>query len=158
MSDAPTLADIAAVIYRYSTAMDTRQWHLMDDVFAPDAVCDMGGMICNGRQDIVRFIKAAIECCAGTHHLNTNIEADISGDTARVTNKFSAWHRGKDAHKDTLFLALGTYEDEFVRATTGWRIQRRTERTQLEAWLDASNSGNMAEFFAAAFGSQANAQ
>ncbi len=152
MNDVQALADIAAVIYRYSTAMDTRQWQLMEEVFTPDVVGDLGGMICNGRQATVDFIKAAIDCCVSTHHMNTNIEATISGDTARVMNKFSAWHRGKDTQKNTLFLALGTYADEFVRTPAGWRIQRRTERMQLEAWLDASNPGNMAEFFAAAFG------
>ena len=152
MSDEAAARDeIAAVIYRYSTAMDTRDWSLMNDVFIPDAIGDMGGLICNGRADTVTFIRTAIECCSSTHHMNSNIEAEIKGDTARVSNKFSAWHVGKDKTRDTIFLALGTYTDDFVRTPAGWRIQRRAERMTMEAWLDASRPGKMEEFFAAAF-------
>jgi hypothetical protein len=143
--------EIAAVIYRYSTAMDTLQWHLMDDVFTVDAVGDLGGLGCNGRNDTVKFIRAAIECCERTHHMNSNIEAVVAGSTARVSSRFSAWHTGKDKTKDDVFLALGTYIDEFVRTDAGWRIARREERTQIEVWLDGSRKRAIVDFFAAAF-------
>ena len=66
-----------------------------------------------------------------------------------------AYHeRGWGAGMAT-FMALtqwqGEYTDEFARTAAGWRIKRRTERTQMEVWLDASHPGSMAEFFAAAF-------
>lgn len=151
MGHAETIHEIAGVIHRYSTAMDTRQWELMEEVFTVEAIGDLGGLVCNGRKETVRFIRSAIECCASTHHMNGNIEAAIRGDTASVRSKFSAWHLGKDRSQNDLFLALGTYSDEFVRTAAGWRIARREERTQMEVWLDASRKGNLEDFFAAAF-------
>ena len=50
-----------------------------------------------------------------------------------------------------MFLALGTYTDDFVRTGQGWRIARREERTQIEVWLDGSRKRDLTEFFAAAF-------
>jgi ketosteroid isomerase-like protein len=151
MSHIEAVGEITAIIYRYSTAMDTRQWQLMDEVFTADAVGDMGGLICNGRTEAVTFIRTAIECCAKTHHMNSNIETVVTGDTARVHSKFSAWHRGKNGTKDSVLLALGTYTDDFVRTSAGWRIKRRAEQPQMEVWIDASRPGNMSEFFGAAF-------
>ena len=46
MSHVEAMSEIAVIIYRYSTAMDTRQWHLMDDFFTPDAIGDLGGLVC----------------------------------------------------------------------------------------------------------------
>ena len=151
MSHVEAMSEIAAIIYRYSTAMDTRQWHLMDDVFTPDAIGDLGGLVCSGRDETVRFIRAAIECCERTHHMNSNIEAVVTGGSARVSSRFSAWHTGKDKTRDEVFLALGTYTDDFVRTEQGWRIARREERTQIEVWLDGSRKRDLTEFFAAAF-------
>jgi 3-phenylpropionate/cinnamic acid dioxygenase small subunit len=151
MSNPDATSEIAAVIYRYSTAMDTRQWQLMDEVFSSDVVGDLGGLVCNGRNDTVRFIRAAIECCERTRHMNGNIEAIVTGSSARVCSRLSAWHTGKDKTRDDVFLALGTYADEFVCTDAGWRIARREERTQIEVWLDGSRKRDLANFFATAF-------
>ena len=98
MSNVEATSEIAAIIYRYSTAMDTRQWHLMDDVFTPDVIGDLGGPACSGRDETVRFIRAAIECCERTHHMNSNIEADENG-------RFSA------RFEQVLCLAYGQGQD-----------------------------------------------
>lgn len=145
MSKSDDLAEISAVIARYSTAMDERQWHLMDDVFLEDATVNMNGqMFCNGRAKIVHLIRTAIECCSITHHMNSNIEVTFSGDTARVVNKFRAWHRGKGPREHLVFEALGDYTDDFVRTPHGWRIRHRAERSLID--IGASQE----EFFAEA--------
>ena len=140
MSHVEAMSEIAAIIYRYSTAMDTRQWHLMDDVFTPDAIGDLGGLVCNGRGETVRFIRAAIECCERTHHMNSNIEAVVTGSSARVSSRFSAWHTGKDKTRDEVFLALGTYTDEFVSHGAGLAY-----RTPRGAHADRSLAGRLEE-------------
>lgn len=144
MNRSEDLAEIAAVIHRYSRAMDCREWELMDEVFVEDATASMNdAMFLRGREAIVALIRAAIECCSITHHMNSNIEAVIEGDTARVRNLFRAWHRGRDARAQLVFEALGSYEDEFVRTPDGWRIRHRAERSPIEL-------GDQAEFFAEA--------
>jgi ketosteroid isomerase-like protein len=133
MSRSDDLADIAAVIHRYSRAMDCREWQLMDEVFVAEATATFNDTTrLRGRAQIVGLIRAAIECCRITHHMNTNIEITIDGDTARVRNLFRAWHRGSGARSDVTFEALGSYEDEFVRTATGWRILHRAERSPIE--------------------------
>jgi hypothetical protein len=151
MDIATDMSEISSIIYRYSRAMDARQWALMDQVFVPDVVGELDGFVCRGRDELVRFIRAAIECCATTHHMNVNIEAAFANDRAKVWSKFSAWHTGRNDMSDRIFLALGSYTDDFVRTPHGWRIANRAERTQIQVWLDASQQGSVEQFFAAAF-------
>lgn len=144
MSNSDDLAAITEVINRYSTAMDSGQWPLMDDVFVEEGTVDMNGaMFCRGRDQIVHLIRTAIECCSITHHMNSNIEAVVDGDTARVSSKFRAWHRGRGAREHLTFEALGYYDDDFVRTPSGWRIQHRAEKSPIEF-------GDQLEFFAEA--------
>ena len=142
MGSGDDFRQIEAVLYRYSRAMDMRQWHLMDDVFIEDATVDMGGaMFARSREQAVLLIRTAIECCSVTHHMNSNIEIDIDGDTARVTNNFRAWHRGKGQREHLVYEAMGYYADDFIHTRDGWRIRHRTERSTIEL-------GNLEEFFA----------
>jgi len=87
-----------------------------------------------GRERGVAAIRAAIECCAVTHHMNSNVRAEISGDTARVANNFRAWHAGAEREAEgggrAIYEALGDYHDDFVRGADGrWLIRRRVETT-----------------------------
>lgn len=149
MSKSDDLNDIAAVIYRYSTAMDTHNWALMDEVFIEDATVDMGGYLFpKGRREIVATIKAAIDCCSLTHHMNTNIEVVLDGDRAKVSNRFLAWHKGKGPTGQMTYLAMGTYTDDFVRTPAGWRIKHRMERNPVEVWDDSRVKGDQQTFFA----------
>jgi ketosteroid isomerase-like protein len=133
MSNADDVVEISSVLARYSRAMDARQWHLMDDVFTDDATQEMGGLLlARGRKQIVDTIRAAIECCSHTHHMNSNIDASIDGDTAHVVSNFRAWHRGSGTRSDVTYEAMGTYTDEFVRTAAGWRIRGRIEDNPIE--------------------------
>ena len=119
--------DIAAVIYRYSLALDTRDWALMDEVFLSDAEIHLGETIFLGRERGVAAIRACIECCSVTHHMNSNVLATIDGDRAKVCANFRAWHRGREARSAETFEAMGHYFDDFVRSPQGWRIAKRVE-------------------------------
>jgi len=122
------IAAIAAVIHRYSQAMDYRDWALMDDVFLPDAEIAMGEVRFFGRAAGVEAIRACIECCSVTHHMNSNIVAAFDGDTAVVRNQFRAWHRGIGEKADQVFEGMGSYADRFVKTPVGWRIALREEQ------------------------------
>ena len=124
---AEDLAGISAVINLYSRAMDTRHFELMEQVFTPQAVIVLGAMQFRSRERGVAAIRACIDCCSLTHHMNSNIEAQIEGDRAEVRSCFRAWHQGWGAHAHEIFEALGTYEDRFVRSAAGWRIAQRVE-------------------------------
>ena len=148
MTHSEDLAAIAAVIHRYSRAMDCREWQLMEQVFVEDATATFNDTtFLRGRAQVVGLIRAAIECCSITHHMNTNIEAVIEGDTARVRNLFRAWHRGAAERTHISFEALGSYEDEFVRTRAGWRIRHRAERSPIEFGDGAALFGEAIQSF-----------
>lgn len=135
--------EICQVIHRYSHAMDSRQWHLMDDVFLPEATLIMEGDVFDSRESGVGMIRRFIECCAKTHHMNTNILALSAGDgRVRTTCNFHAWHQGLGETAERELTCLGTYQDEFVRTDAGWRIARRAEAV-------TSCDADLASFFAA---------
>lgn len=125
------IAAISEVIYRYSLAMDDRNWALMDSVFLPDAEIAMGDILFHGATDGIEAIRACIECCSVTHHLNGNIIVafEKDGAAAQVRSAFRAWHRGIGEKSDTTFEAMGSYTDRFVRTDAGWRIAVRHEQS-----------------------------
>jgi hypothetical protein len=128
---ADDLAAISQVLYRYSHAMDTGNWALMDDVFLPEALIVLGDMQFRDRSSGVAAIRAFIECCSQTHHMNSNIVAEINGDHGQVRNYFRAWHRGRDARAAEILEAMGTYDDDFRRTADGWRILKRVEASPI---------------------------
>jgi SnoaL-like domain len=130
-SAADDLAAIGQVIYRYSHAMDTKNWALMDSVFLPDAQIVLGDMVFADRARGVAAIRAFIECCSLTHHMNSNITATITADRAHVRNYFRASHKGVGPQAEQVLEAMGTYDDEFVRTSEGWRIARRVEASPI---------------------------
>jgi len=135
--------EISAVIARYSRAMDTAEWPLMHTVFTHDASIDMNdALFAEGRNAVVSLIRAAIECCSQTHHMNSNIEIlSLEGPRARVRHQFRAWHRRAAPNQSQIFEAMGHYEDDFVLTEAGWRIHHRAERSTVEI-------GDAAVFFA----------
>jgi ketosteroid isomerase-like protein len=128
---AEDLAAIGAVIFRYSRAMDACDWALMDQVFTEDAEIAMGEIRFAGRAAGVEAIRACIECCSATHHMNSNILVEFEADGARVVSNFRAWHKGVGARAGEVFEAMGTYTDSFVRTAEGWRIAVREEASPI---------------------------
>jgi hypothetical protein len=136
---------IAGVIARYSRAMDTKEFALMDDVFLADARATMNhGPVLEGRAAIVASISRAIGCCGATHHLNGNFEIalDPAGARAHVRSLFRAWHCGVGARAHETYEAFGEYRDIFVDTLQGWRIAERAEIT-------AGEIGDLVSFFSA---------
>jgi ketosteroid isomerase-like protein len=126
------LAAISDVINRYSLAMDSGDWSLMDRVFTPDATISLNGTPFVGRATAVGAIRIFIQCCSLAHHMNSNVVIrSQDGDAASVISNFRAWHRGKGDRAGETFETLGTYADSFVRTAQGWRIARRDESSPI---------------------------
>lgn len=128
-SYAEDLAALSIPIYRYSLAMDQKRWEVMDEVFTEDVTAAMGDHIeMVGRTTLVDSIAAAIDCCSATHHMNSNILAEVDGDMAEVTWRVRAWHQSKDA-ADCILEVVGYYDASFIRTPDGWRACRWAEQT-----------------------------
>lgn len=128
--DSAQIADrleIADVLYRYATALDTRDLELLREVFTPDVVYVMGvrGEL-SGVDAIVRKLDEVLGGLEATQHLITNPVIEVDGDTARSTSYVRAQHylTGNGTGGNTLDMG-GSYRDELVRTAHGWRIERR---------------------------------
>jgi hypothetical protein len=125
------------LLFRYATALDTRQWDLLDQVFTPDAAIDYStsGGIAGTPADLKRWFQdeAFVPFTSWQHHM-TNMVVELDGDTAtgRTTVYNPLAHT--DAEGAGVVLHVGAwYDDRFARTPEGWRIAARSVGM---AWTD----------------------
>lgn len=123
-SDREQIVDIAV---RYCTAMDTRDWSLLDECFAADAEIAYEGFDeLRGLPALKQFLAGILGPLDATQHIVTNFVVEIDGDGATMACYLQAQHVRKLAPGGELFTFGGTYRDRLVRTAAGWRIARRT--------------------------------
>ena len=123
---------LGALLTRYATAVDRRDWDLYRTVFTSDAEIDYtsAGGIAGTVDEVVEFLEIALSGFEMTQHLVSNVEASIEGDTARVTAMFNNPMRLTGG--DTWFTG-GWYHHDLVRTADGWRSRKLREES---AWFD----------------------
>ena len=86
MSSIDYLLDRLAIqdtLVRFSTAIDTGQHALLDQVFTPDATLDYGEYFGPGNlENFRRWAEATMDHIAACQHLLSNFVIEIEGDTA----------------------------------------------------------------------------
>ena len=120
--------DRAAVIdtvNRYATALDARDWALLDRVFTPDAVADYGGGPLRGREAVRELVQRMLEGSGPSQHLLANHRVELDGDAARCVCQVRAYSAGTGPAAGQSYELLGEYRDRLVRTAEGWRIARR---------------------------------
>src|SRR3954454_21602982 len=76
---------ISELLARYSTALDTRDWDGLAEVFLPDAECDYGTLgNPRGVDAITELIRGTIADLDSPQHLVGNVVVDERGDEAPV--------------------------------------------------------------------------
>lgn len=130
--DAADHAAILALLARYSTALDTRDWALLDQVFTDDLVYDAGEWITHSRADWLARLRPYLEGCGPTQHLLGNYRIELDGDTAQSAVYVRAFHVGTRELATTTYEMMGEYRDRLVRTPAGWRSRHRTLRLQWE--------------------------
>lgn len=124
---APSIADRLAIIdltIAYCWAIDGRQWHVLDDVFTPDATAELG-VSAVGLDGIKARIAAALGPLDDSQHMVSNHQVDVEGDRATCRCYFQAQHVRRAAVGGPNYIIAGRYDDELVRTEAGWRIDRR---------------------------------
>lgn len=120
--------DRAAVIdtvNRYATALDARDWALLDEVFTPDVVCDLAGRRVVGREALRDVVRRALGGSGPTQHLLANHRVELDGDSARCVCQVRAFHAEAGPPTGATYELLGEYRDRLVRTPVGWRIAGR---------------------------------
>lgn len=121
MSDRDELVELTI---RYATAIDSRRYSLLTEVFTDDAQVDYGEVgHWTGGAAVAEFMEAAHVMAAHTMHRITNQTVDIDGDTATMRTYVDALILLEDGSGAN---PVGYYDDHAVRTTDGWRIARRS--------------------------------
>lgn len=119
--------EIQALMYKYASAVDARDWTAWREVFTEDAVVDYtsAGMISGTRDEVAEWLANVMAMVPMSQHLITNIEADVTGDIARVRAMF--YNPMQLPGKDDLSFCGGYYHHSLVRTEAGWRSRELRE-------------------------------
>jgi SnoaL-like domain len=118
--------DIADLLALYSTALDTKQWDLLDEVFTPDAVCDYGSLGNPANRDEIKaLIRRTLEPLDFTQHFIGNVVVKVDGDKAHTDLYLIAQHIRAGAAGGESYMMGARYADDVVRTPEGWRISHR---------------------------------
>jgi len=123
---------IQDVLHRYSTAIDTKDFALLDEVFTADGVADYtaSGGIRGDLTEIKTWLAAALGIFSVVQHLVTNVQVDVMGDEATsVCYLFNPLGYAAEGGKTEMLYCGGLYRDRFVRTSKGWRIRERVIET-----------------------------
>jgi hypothetical protein len=126
------------LLTRYTVAIDTKDWKLLDRVFTPDAEIDYtrsGGV--KGRYPEVRaWLERALSHFCMTQHLIANSVVRLDGDRATARTMFyNPMGAAKQEGGLHLFFIGGYYNDELARTRDGWRIAQRVEE---QSWMEGT--------------------
>ncbi|MFI9503920.1 nuclear transport factor 2 family protein [Nocardia sp. NPDC052566] len=122
--------EIEDLMVRYSHAVDTHQWDLLDEVFTADAHIDysaMGGAV-GDLAATKKFLAEVMPNFLAFQHLIANSTITVDGDTAtaRTMCHNPMLVPGADGRQSLMLCGLW-YHDTFARVDGAWRITRRVE-------------------------------
>lgn len=109
----------------YGDAIDDRNWAELDRVFTEDAVFEVIGLVkMTGLAEIKRYMDQE-----GQHplaHLMTNIHAEANDTGVRLYSRgIAPILGGRGVEGAGYTIHFGSYYDEVVKTTRGWRIRNR---------------------------------
>jgi uncharacterized protein (TIGR02246 family) len=138
------IEQIKALKARYFRCLDTKDWDGFAGVFAPDAVMDMSGEtggaggVTRGPNEIVAFVRAAVEAVETVHHGHTP-EIDVtSPTTATGTWAMEDMLRWPEGGPLRSLHGYGHYHETYERVAGQWYIKTLT-LTRLRVDTDPSD-------------------
>lgn len=116
--------DIIAVIVRYATAIDRRDWTLFASCFTEAVEAHYGSGRYLGRQALVDHMRRGHAQIGPTLHRMSNIVIEGNARQASATSYVDALLMRLDS-SGVFRWAHGWYEDRLVRGGEGWQIAWR---------------------------------
>ena len=118
------------LLIRYTRAIDTKDWALLDTCFVPDADVDYtaSGGAAGKYPEVRAWLAKALAPFPITAHYITNSIVELKGD--RASSRTLVYNPMFFANPDGSlhdFTVGATYVDELVYTEAGWRIARRVE-------------------------------
>ncbi len=118
------------LLVRYTVAIDTKDWNLLDTCFTEDARCDYtaSGGIAGPYPEVREWLAKALAPFSMTQHLIGNTVLELDGDSATArTMVHNPMGIPKEGSGLTLFVVGAYYNDKLVHTEDGWRIAERVE-------------------------------
>ncbi|MCB0940575.1 MAG: nuclear transport factor 2 family protein [Mycobacterium sp.] len=117
---------ITALIHRYATAIDTKDWELFATCSTTDAVSDYGDIgRWNSARKITEFMTAAHAGMRDTKHMLHNVVVTMAGPSRATAVSYVHTVQALAVDPDGWIDAVGQYNDELVDTADGWRIGKR---------------------------------
>jgi len=135
--------EIQDLLVRYATALDTKDWVLLDTCFTKDARVDYtsSGGIAGPYSKARKWLEKALSAFPVTVHMIGNVSVAIDGDAARSTAFVLNPMRYRNADGSLHPFTVGAYyHDVLVRSADGWKI---AERREVQVFLDGSMPGGL---------------
>jgi hypothetical protein len=127
-------AEIVAVILRYATAVDTRDWALLRSCFTDDFIGEFGPAgTWNGPDEAVAYMVAGSKSGGPSLHRMTNIVVQDAHASATARSYVDAivMPPGQGGQG---FHSIAYFDDTLVKTADGWRIKlRRMTRVKFSA-------------------------
>ena len=127
-NESADFVEIQQLLARYSRSLDTRDWELYRSVFTADAFIDYsasGGMT-GQRDEVAEWLRKTLGTFewSGMHYI-TNVEANVTGDSAQV--RAAVFNPMQFPGMTGLTYFGGYYHHDMVRTPDGWRSRNLRE-------------------------------
>jgi 3-phenylpropionate/cinnamic acid dioxygenase small subunit len=122
--------EIGDLLTRYTRAIDTKDFELLDTCFTPDAFVDYtsSGGVKGPYPEVRAWLAKALAAFPAMMHFVGNSSVELDRDEARtrsyVINPMAVPAKGRSRHA---FTVCAHYVDKLVRTPQGWRIAERIE-------------------------------
>jgi ketosteroid isomerase-like protein len=120
--------EIAALLYRYARAVDTKDWELYRSVFTDDALVDYSsaGAVVGTRDEVIDWFEANFAVIPWSMHYVTNVEIlSHTADSATVRAMF--YNPMQLPGMTEMSSCGGYYHHELLRTPDGWRSRSLRE-------------------------------
>ncbi|KPF70644.1 hypothetical protein IP84_02360 [beta proteobacterium AAP99] len=139
---------LGQLVLDYGNSFDRRDWVLHRSLFTDEIEMDFSASIGPGlvrmkADDWVNGVKPFFESLQATQHIGMVLSLRIDGDRANARTMLHAQHYQPNPRGDAVQRMVGTYDIEFVRTPSGWRIRKMVQHID---W----NEGNWYVFLKAA--------
>jgi len=117
--------DIADVLYRYSSAVDSFDKEGLRSCLADDISAQYGNSEpVTDADTLANWITDATATCIWQHHLLNVYHVDIDGDHAKTLSYLTSYQVFEEDPKAAIIL-VARYHDELRRTPDGWKIAKR---------------------------------
>jgi hypothetical protein len=117
--------DVADVLYRYSSAVDSFDKESLRGCLADDIHATYGNAEpVTDADTLANWITDATATCIWQHHLLNVYHVDIDGDQASTVSYLTSYQVFEEDPKAAIIL-VARYHDELRRTPDGWKLSKR---------------------------------